>query len=85
MAYLNSTCYREGSRIPWESGITVVTPLNKNRWNLNIEATLAFQMQRQAPLRIFVSEHKWKDGEPTEEEALMMLSQGDDSAIPVLI
>ncbi|RYP73405.1 hypothetical protein DL771_003673 [Monosporascus sp. 5C6A] len=37
---------------------------------------------RQAPLRIFISEHKWKDGETTEE-ALMMLSQGDDSAIPV--
>ncbi|KAM5354577.1 hypothetical protein ACJ41O_001224 [Fusarium nematophilum] len=73
----------EGRRIPWESGITVVTPLNRNRWNLNIEATLAFQRQWQAPLRIFVSEHKWKDGQPTEEEALMMLGQGDDSAIPV--
>ncbi|EKG08957.1 DNA helicase PIF1 ATP-dependent [Macrophomina phaseolina MS6] len=36
---LNSTCYREGRRIPWESGITVVTTLNRNRWNLNIEAT----------------------------------------------
>ncbi|KAM5357575.1 hypothetical protein ACJZ2D_016120 [Fusarium nematophilum] len=76
-------CIEEGRRIPWESGITVVTPLNRNRWNLNIEATLAFQRQWQAPLRIFVSEHKWKDGQPTEEEALMMLGQGDDSAIPV--
>jgi hypothetical protein len=33
-------------------------------------ATIAFQ--RQALLRIFVSAHKWKYGEPTEEEALMM-------------
>ncbi|EJT68997.1 hypothetical protein GGTG_13394 [Gaeumannomyces tritici R3-111a-1] len=81
--YLNSTCYQEGRRIPWESGITVVTPLNRNRWNLNIEATIAFQRQRQAPLRIFVSEHKWKNSEPTEEEALMIMSHGDDSAIPV--
>lgn len=81
--FLNSTCYQEGRRIPWESGITVVTPLNRNRWNLNVEATLAFQRQWQAPLRIFISEHKWKDGQPTEEEALMMLSHGDDSAIPV--
>ncbi|KAH6699591.1 hypothetical protein VD0002_g7833 [Verticillium dahliae] len=48
-----------------------------------MEATLAFQRQWQAPLRVFVSEHKWKDGEPTEEEALMMLDHGDDSAIPV--
>jgi len=26
---LNSTSYKEGRRIPWESGITVVTPLNQ--------------------------------------------------------
>ncbi|KAM3449851.1 hypothetical protein NHJ6243_009907 [Beauveria neobassiana] len=81
---LNSVCYQEGRRIPWESGITVVTPLNKNRWNLNMEAAMAFQKRVQAPLRIFESEHKWKDGQPTEEEAVMMLNYGDDSGIPVL-
>ncbi|KJZ69967.1 hypothetical protein HIM_10638 [Hirsutella minnesotensis 3608] len=80
---LNSRCYREGKRIPWESGITVVTPLNRNRWNLNMEASLAFQMQQRSTMRIFISEHKWKDGLPTEEEAIMTLNQGDDSAIPV--
>ncbi|KAM4061856.1 PIF1-like helicase [Hirsutella rhossiliensis] len=80
---LNSRCYREGRRIPWETGITVVTPLNRNRWNLNMEASLAFQMQRRLTIRIFISEHKWKEGLPTEEEAIMMLNQGDDSATPV--
>ncbi|KJZ68516.1 hypothetical protein HIM_12092 [Hirsutella minnesotensis 3608] len=70
-------------RIPWEAGITVVTPLNRNRWNLNMEASLAFQTQQRSMMRIFISEHKWKDGQPTEEEAIMMLRQGDDSAIPV--
>uniref|UniRef100_A0A8H7K5F3 Uncharacterized protein n=1 Tax=Bionectria ochroleuca TaxID=29856 RepID=A0A8H7K5F3_BIOOC len=40
-------------------------------------------MQHQVTLRIFISDHKWKDGQPTEEEALMMLNHGDDSAIPV--
>jgi hypothetical protein len=80
---LNRTCYREDRQIPWESGITVVTPLNRNRWNLNIEASLCFQKERRAPLRIFISEHRWKDGEPSEEEAVMILNQGDDSAIPV--
>jgi hypothetical protein len=80
---LNSTCYEEGRRIPWDLGITVVTPLNRNRWNLNIEGALFFQEQRQTVLRIFISEHKWTDGEPTEEEALMILSHGDDSGIPV--
>ncbi|KAJ3530216.1 hypothetical protein NM208_g9424 [Fusarium decemcellulare] len=81
--FLNGKCYKEGRRIPWESGVTVVTPLNRNRWNLNVEATLAFQVQRQSLVRIFVSEHKWKDGQPTEEEALTMLGYGDDSEIPV--
>jgi hypothetical protein len=80
---LNSICYRHGRRIPWESGLTVVTPLNRNRWSLNIEATLSFQRQRQAVLRIFISDHKWMDEEPTEEEALLMLNHGDDSSIPV--
>ncbi|EXK77898.1 hypothetical protein FOQG_17411 [Fusarium oxysporum f. sp. raphani 54005] len=80
---LNSQCYQEGRRIPWESGITVATPLNRNRWNLNMEATLAFQRQHQAAMRIFISDHKWKDGQPTEEEAFMILNHGDDSAIPV--
>ncbi|KNB06483.1 hypothetical protein FOXG_07178 [Fusarium oxysporum f. sp. lycopersici 4287] len=83
LQYLNSHCYQEGRRIPWESGITVVTPLNRNRWNLNIEAALAFRKQWQRQVRIFVSEHRWKDNEPTEEEAIMMLGQGDDSTIPV--
>lgn len=81
--FLNCACYKEGRRIPWESGITVVTPLNRNRWNLNVEATLAFQRQRQGPVRIFISEHKWKAGQPTEEGAIMMLSHEDDSDIPV--
>ncbi|XP_044714537.1 Arrestin-lik [Hirsutella rhossiliensis] len=76
-------CYREGRRIPWETGITVVTPLNRNRWNLNMEASLAFRVQQRSTMRIFISEHKWKEGLPTEEEAIMVLNQGDDSAIPV--
>jgi hypothetical protein len=80
---LNKRCFREGRRIPWESGITMVTPLNRNRWNLNVEAVLSFQRRRHSVLQIFISEHKWKDGQPTEEKALMMLNQGDDSAIPV--
>ncbi|KAJ6436586.1 protein kinase-like domain protein [Purpureocillium lavendulum] len=83
LEFLNSRCYREGRRIPWETGITVVTPLNRNRWNLNMEASVAFQVQQRSMMRIFISEHKWKDGVPTEEEAIMILNQGDDSAIPV--
>ncbi len=70
--FLNSACHLEGRRIPWELGITVVTPLNRNRWNLNIETTLAFQKQRQALLRFFISEYRWTCGEPNEEEALMI-------------
>lgn len=77
---INNTCFRENRRIPWENGITVVTPLNRNRWNLNVEATLSFQRHHRAPLRIFISEHKWKNGQPTEEEAVMILSHGTIAA-----
>ncbi|KAF5131317.1 hypothetical protein E5D57_007672 [Metarhizium anisopliae] len=48
-----------------------------------MEASLAFRIQQRSTMRIFMSEHKWKGGLPTEEEATMMLNQGDDSAIPV--
>ncbi|KAM4064043.1 AAA domain-containing protein [Hirsutella rhossiliensis] len=68
---------------PWETCITVVTPLNRNRWNLNMEASLAFRAQQRSVMRIFISDHTWKEALPTEEEAIMMLNQGDDSAIPV--
>ncbi|KJZ69333.1 hypothetical protein HIM_11273 [Hirsutella minnesotensis 3608] len=54
-----------------------------NRWNLNMEASLAFQVRQRSMMRIFISEHKWKDGMPTEEEAIMIMNHGDDSAIPV--
>ncbi|KAM4061381.1 PIF1-like helicase [Hirsutella rhossiliensis] len=80
---LNSRCHRPGRRIPWETGLTVVTPLNRNRWNLNLEAALAFRAQRRTAARVFLSEHKWKGGVPTEEEAALMLGYGDDSATPV--
>lgn len=82
---LNSCCYyADDRRIPWETGIVVVTPLNRNRWNLNLEAAIAFQQQQQGvPMRIFLTDHKWKEGQPTEEEAVMIMSQGDDSSIPV--
>ncbi|XP_044715176.1 ATP-dependent DNA helicase PIF1 [Hirsutella rhossiliensis] len=47
------------------------------------EAALAFRARQRTAARIFVSEHKWRDGTPTEEEAVLMLGQGDDSATPV--
>ncbi|GJN78718.1 hypothetical protein PLIIFM63780_002227 [Purpureocillium lilacinum] len=52
---LNSRCYREGRRIPWKTGITVVTPLNRKRWNLNMEASMAFRIQQRLMMRIFIS------------------------------
>ncbi|KAM4055547.1 AAA domain-containing protein [Hirsutella rhossiliensis] len=55
---LNSRCHRPGRRIPWETGVTVVTPLNRNRWNLNLEAALAFRARQRTAARVFLSEHK---------------------------
>lgn len=55
---LNRTCYQPKQRIPWAPDLTVVTPLNRNRCNLNKEATIAFQQQRGSQMRIFLSEHE---------------------------
>lgn len=86
MELLNSRCFQEGRAIPWSKGITVVTPLNSNRWSLNMDAVLAFQRHHQKPVRIFLPQHRW--GKPstlpvTEEEATLMASVGDDSKICV--
>jgi hypothetical protein len=86
MELLNSRCFQEGRAIPWGRGITVVTPLNSNRWSLNMDAVLAFQRHHQKPVRIFLPQHRW--GKPstlpvTEEEATLMASVGDDSKICV--
>ena len=80
---LNSRCYRQGRRISWESTIIVVRPSNSNRWNLNIEPTLSFQKQQNALVPIFMSEHRWQDAQTAEEEAFMVLGQGNDSSIAV--
>ncbi|RSL77772.1 hypothetical protein CDV31_017308 [Fusarium ambrosium] len=79
---LNLRCW-EDRRIPWETGITVVTPLNRKRWNLNMETTLSFQTQQRPMMRIFMSEHKWKEALPAEEAIMILKNQGDDSAIAV--
>jgi hypothetical protein len=50
---------------------------------LNIEAALSYQTQYKAQLRVFISEHKWKAGQPTEEEAITVLGYGDDSSVLV--
>lgn len=34
-------------------------------------------------MRIFISEHKWKGGKPTEEEVPMIMGYGDDSSVPI--
>ncbi|KAM4061630.1 PIF1-like helicase [Hirsutella rhossiliensis] len=57
--------------------------LNSRCYQEGRRIPLAFQIQHRSTLRIFISGHKWKEGLPTEEEAIMMLNQGDDSAIPV--
>ena len=61
----------------------VVRPLNSNRWNLNIEAILSFQKQQNALVPIYMSEHRWQDAQTAEEEAFMILGQGDESSIAV--
>ncbi|XP_044720114.1 PIF1-like helicase domain-containing protein [Hirsutella rhossiliensis] len=79
---------RQGQADPWETGITVVTPLNRNRWNLNMEASLAFRVQQRSTMRIFISEHKWKEGLPTEEEAIMglkLVNGAGYSAVEVIV
>ncbi|KAH7371722.1 hypothetical protein BKA66DRAFT_551506 [Pyrenochaeta sp. MPI-SDFR-AT-0127] len=54
---LNTTCYREGKRIPWESGVTVVTPLNKNRDNSSVPVPAVFMFVVGMPVVVNQNTH----------------------------
>lgn len=60
-----------------------MTPLDRNLWNLNIELRCLSRGNIRRCSAFSSPTTGGKDGQPTEEETLMVLNQGDDSAIPV--
>lgn len=71
------------SEIAFHSGLRAVTPLNRNRWNLNTEAVVDWARFNKRHISIFVSGHTWRSGTMSPSEIARTIEQGDDSVCKV--
>ncbi|KAM4058291.1 PIF1-like helicase [Hirsutella rhossiliensis] len=50
------------SQITFHDGLRAITPLNRTRWALNMEAVVGWARFNKRHIRIFVSTHTWRNG-----------------------
>ncbi|KAI1357192.1 hypothetical protein F5Y08DRAFT_324824 [Xylaria arbuscula] len=66
------------SQITFNSGLRAITPLNRNRWSLNMEAVVDWARFNKRHISIFVSMHTWRCT-PSQDELARTIEQGDNS------
>ncbi|KAM4064312.1 PIF1-like helicase [Hirsutella rhossiliensis] len=71
------------SQITFHDGLRAITPLNRTRWALNMEAVVGWARFNQRHIRIFVSTHTWRSGTLSPDIVARTIGQGDDSACKV--
>ena len=71
------------SDVTFHSGLRAITPLNRNRWNLNMEAVVDWARFHKRHISIFVSTHTWRAGSVSQDQIAQTIEQGDDSACKV--
>ncbi|XP_044718870.1 PIF1-like helicase domain-containing protein [Hirsutella rhossiliensis] len=71
------------SQITFHDGLRAITPLNRTRWALNMEAVVGWARFNQRHIRIFVSTHTWRSGALSPDIVVRTIGQGDDSACKV--
>jgi hypothetical protein len=71
------------SEIAFHSGLRAITPLNRNRWNLNMEAVVDWARFNKRHISIFVSAHAWRSRTMSPSEIARTIEQGDDSVCKV--
>lgn len=71
------------SQITFHSGLRAITPLNRTRWALNMEAVVGWARFHRRHISIFVSTHTWRSGLPPQNVIARTIGQGDDSACKV--
>ncbi|KAJ3455137.1 hypothetical protein MRS44_013737 [Fusarium solani] len=67
------------SQITFKDGLRAITPLNRNRWSLNMEAVADWARFNKRHISIFVSTHTWRSGTLSQNEIARTIEQGDDS------
>ncbi|XP_044721140.1 PIF1 protein [Hirsutella rhossiliensis] len=71
------------SQITFHDGLRAITPLNRTRWALNMEAVVGWARFNRQHIRIFVSTHTWRNGTLSPNIVARTIGQGDDSACKV--
>ncbi|XP_044714513.1 PIF1-like helicase domain-containing protein [Hirsutella rhossiliensis] len=71
------------SQITFHDGLRAITPLNRTRWALNMEAVVGWARFNKRHIRIFVSTHTWRSGALSPDIVARTVGQGDDSACKV--
>jgi PIF1-like helicase len=64
----------------FKEGLRAITPLNLDRWTLNVIATLEWAKSKSKNVSFFVSKHTWEYNTLTLKEKLSLIQRGDDSS-----
>ena len=71
------------SQIAFHSGLRAITPLNRNRWSLNMEAVVDWARFHRRHISIFVSTHTWRGSSVSQDQIAQTIEHGDDSSCKV--
>ncbi|KJZ68494.1 hypothetical protein HIM_12113 [Hirsutella minnesotensis 3608] len=71
------------SQVTFHDGLRAITPLNRTRWALNMEAVVGWARFNKQHIRIFISTHTWRNGTLSPNIMAQTIGQGDDSACKV--
>jgi hypothetical protein len=85
-------CTRANREEPWHLGSEdgkILTPVNEQRWALNLASALEWGKSKRKHISLFLSSHEWPDGSDgvSESEISRLLQHGDCSQtkIPSLL
>ncbi|KAI0903058.1 hypothetical protein F4823DRAFT_629717 [Ustulina deusta] len=76
---LLNTRLRDRSQITFKDGLRAITPLNRNRWSLNLEAVVDWARFHRRHISVFVSTHTWRSRALSQQEVAQTIEQGDNS------
>ncbi|CAH0055800.1 unnamed protein product [Clonostachys solani] len=71
------------SWITFKDGLRAITPLNRNRWSLNMEAVVDWACFHGRYISVFVSTHTWRSRAVSQQEVAQIIRQGDNSSCKI--
>ena len=67
------------SQITFKDGLRAITPLNRNRWSLNMEAVVDWARFHRRHISVFISTHTWRSRALSQQEVAQTIELGDNS------